>query len=1031
LGGWTVVLRGIRYRSGRSLVVLLLAAIATAATVLAPAYSRAAQQSVLSDQLRAAPVNATSLHVRSEPLAGEAPALESTSEAKLELRQMLANRPGLASHLASPVAGADLDTVATPAGAAAVLARLAYRDDVCAHLTVTDGECLTDPGSVMVSQRSANEYSITVGQSLSLRSRAATDQGTTRSLTVAGVYTPEDPNEPYWGRGGYFAAGAPDSESSLPRVDAVFVGDEQDLALPGGLPSVHLDYRLRVDTVRLDDVARLRTDLGGFETDVNRAQIQLSTALRGVMDDVDDEASALGRTVPIVAVPLVLVSWFILFLLVAALTEERGPEVALAKLRGFSLGQAARFGRAEALLLVLLAAPLGVAAGLALVEVAARTMLGPGVHVEARWPVLAAATVAVVAAFAGVRLASSRTLARPVLALLRRVPERARRRAGVAEAAVVALAAASLVAAVSDQTAPLALLAPALLAVVAGIVTARLLGLWSRLRVRRHARRGRVTGLLAHAQLSRRALGQRIMLVVTVAVALLSFAATAWDVAAQARRDVAVDTVGADRVLMVGAAHPGALVAAVQTALAGSDGGGTGTAQAMPVVRVTERYGGGTVDLLGVGSGQLADVAVWRGHNREAVEKLVTQLRPEQTTALALQGFVQVDAIAQGPTGGSRLAAVVAPAGEPVRTVSLGTLVEGSHRYRATVPGCAAGCRLLGLSITRALGADAIAAVVHVEAIATRQGTLATRFDDAGRWRANTSRSPGATVQVQPGPLLRVQVNSTNPGDVVIEYVDTPDIVPVVVAGPTPADDPDAAEFTFPALGEVPQRFAVVGREGALPRAGGHALLFDLDYAVRSAERSSALSDNSRLRYEVWATADAPADLSSRLAAAGLQILGEQSIAAERDRLARGAPALGLRLYLIAGGAAVALAVGAVLLTAYVGAQTRRYELAALYVAGVRSRVLRRALLREYMHLLGLPFLVGLAAGIAGAALMLPGIPLVTVGSATGEITYAPGLGALPVAVGATLIGLLFAVLVVLRLVRRATPERLREGGVG
>ena len=40
-----------------------------------------------------------------------------------------------------------------------------------------------------------------------------------------------------------------------------------------------------------------------------------------------------------------------------------------------------------------------------------------------------------------------------------------------------------------------------------------------------------------------------------------------------------------------------------------------------------------------------------------------------------------------------------------------------------------------------------------------------------------------------------------------------------------------------------------------------------------------------------------------------------------------------------------------------------------------------------------------------------------------------PAPGALPVAVGATLIGFGFAVAAVLRQVRRATPDRLREGG--
>jgi hypothetical protein len=361
--------------------------------------------------------------------------------------------------------------------------------------------------------------------------------------------------------------------------------------------------------------------------------------------------------------------------------------------------------------------------------------------------------------------------------------------------------------------------------------------------------------------------------------------------------------------------------------------------------------------------------------------------------------------------------------------VNLGTLTNGTRRYRAELSACAAGCRLVGLAITRAAGtSDPIAVQLSIDAIGSSSGAVAAGFDNTTRWRVNKKRAPSATVKLQPGPALKVDASSTDPGDVVLEYVDSPDALPVALSGPTPNDNVAANEFTFPGLGEVPQSFTVVRRDHALPRAGNNAVLFDLDYAVRAAQRSSGLSDNSRLRYEVWATNKAPADLSSRLAAAGLQILGEQSITGERDRLARGAPALGLSLYLIAGAAAVALAVGAVLLTAYVGAQTRRYELAALRVAGIRPWVLRRGLLREYLHLIGVPFVVGLLAGVAGALLMLPGIPLVTVGTATGEITYTPSLGALPMAIGATLVGLFFAILVVLRLVRTATPDRLREG---
>ena len=38
---------------------------------------------------------------------------------------------------------------------------------------------------------------------------------------------------------------------------------------------------------------------------------------------------------PLIAVPLLLLAWVVLFLLVAALAQERGPELALARLRGY------------------------------------------------------------------------------------------------------------------------------------------------------------------------------------------------------------------------------------------------------------------------------------------------------------------------------------------------------------------------------------------------------------------------------------------------------------------------------------------------------------------------------------------------------------------------------------------------------------------------------------------------------------------------------------------------------------------------
>jgi hypothetical protein len=1027
--GWTVVLRGIRYRAGRSLAVLLLAAIATAATVLAPGYARAASESVLRDGLASAPADATSLEVWAQGTATAAPSVESTDEAKVTMNQAVLRRAAIGAHFDRPIAGADVDTEAsaiTTAGReTALLARLGFRESVCKHVTVTAGDCPRQAGHVMISKRTAAEFHLKVGTILTLRAKPGAGSGpsgTGRDVEVVGLYQPKDATEAYWGRGGYFTSGTTDPDAALTRTDTVFVSDEQDLLVPGAPATVHLTYQLRPDTVSLDDVGKLRADMGAFGLDVAAAEMELATTLPSVLEDVDTETSSLGRTVPVVAVPLVLLCWFVLFLLVGALTEERAPEVALAKLRGFPLGRAARFGRAETMLLVVLAVPLGAVAGLALVELAARTLLATGVHADLRLPVFAAAAGALAAGLAAALLAGRRVLARPVLALLRRVPERGQWRAGLAEGAVVALAGASLAAAASDRSSPLALLAPAMLAVVAGIVAGRLLRLWAAGRLRVGGwKSGRLAGLLASAQIARRPLAQRVMVVVTIAIALLSFAATAWDVAAQARAERARDAIGADRVLRVAADSPAGLV----DALAKADPDG----HTMAVVRASQLYLDGYVELVGVDSARLADVAVWRGHDRADVERLAGELRPTTAAPLAMESFVEVNASANNLTGGGRLIAIVAGAGVPARTVALGELVPGPHRYRSSLSSCPTSCRLIGFAISRtAVGGARLDTDLRINSVSTKSGRVDAGFGEDGRWRVGQRGGEAAGATVSPGSALRIAVNTAGDRDIVVSYVDTPDSLPTAIAGASPADDAKATTFSFPGFAEQPQQFGVVAHESTLPRVGEHGLLFDLDFAVRLADRTSSLADNSRLRYEVWASPSAPADLGRKLADLGVQTLGDESISGYLSQLGRRSPALGLRLYLMAGSAALALAVGAVLLTAYVGAGTRRYEFAALRVAGVRPRVLRRSVRREYLTILGVPLVLGLAAGIAGAVIMLPGIPLVTTGAPVGEFSYEPGMGALPIAVVCTVVGLAGAVALVVTTVRRATPDRIREG---
>src|SRR5690606_31134077 len=122
---------------------------------------------------------------------------------------------------------------------------------------------------------------------------------------------------------------------------------------------------------------------------------------------------------------------------------------------------------------------------------------------------------------------------------------------------------------------------------------------------------------------------------------LLAFAATAWDVAARARHEHAVDRLGADQVYLVAAEHPAALVTAVEVADPGGD--------SMAVVRANYQYAGEPLELLAVPTGQLTKIAQWRGLDRAAVATLAKRLRPSGPEPLPVAGEIEVTARVRDP----------------------------------------------------------------------------------------------------------------------------------------------------------------------------------------------------------------------------------------------------------------------------------------------------------------------------------------------------------------------------------------------
>ncbi|MDG4823390.1 hypothetical protein O7635_16155 [Asanoa sp. WMMD1127] len=1016
MSGLIVTLRGIRSRLGRSTLVVLLSTIAIAAAVLVPLYSRAAAQSVLTDTVSDPPRIVAGLNARSTALEGMR-----AGEVRSQVDAELAGAPAVAAVLGPPQ-----DTIADgvdPVTGVKSRGRLVYRPGACEQLTIVAGRCPGDH-ELMVSERTVERVDFQIGDVLPL---AATG-GDQRAVfgepepkipryTVVGVYRIGDPTDPTWETTGFFG-GSPLNEldDGTRIVDELFTGTEDSaLGIPRGRPVATVDYPLAAEKVRLGDVPELIRELEGLSAGNSIDGVALRIGLLDSLRDAERQRSAINAAVPTVALPLVLLCWFVLFLVVAAVTDDRRAEIAVGKLRGLSVGGITRFAIGEPLLLIGLAAPLGLLLGLGLTRLAADAFLAPAVDVVLGWPALLVGLGALLGAATAAVFGTRETVRASIGTLLRRVPHRARRRAVVAEAIVAALALAALyqlVVGTDGQSATLGYAAPALIALLAGLLTARLLGLVARRRLPRATRRGQISALLAAAQVGRRPESARLVAVLTVALALLTFAATIWDVSSANRLRTANAGIGADRVFIVNANGP----EAVREAVDRIDPSGR---TAMAVVRVRQSYAGDYVDLIGVEADRMVAVSRWPDKSPEQVAEVAARLADEAAPPVALRSGrvtvrATVRAVDQSAQRPMSLGLVFGEPGAAPRAVALGRLEPGSATYTGDLT-CATGCRLLGLQVRRFPGDNTEgSATVTIESLALDGAPLDAALDTPGAWRPTDPLPVGQTLAVTADDAgLTLAVTSETSSDIVAQYGDVAKEAPIVLSGPAPADDPAADTFSFPVLGRAPDPVRVTERVPLLPRGGDHALLFDAQALTERAERSAGLNSD-QLAYEVWATDAAPADLGARLAAEGIPVVRSELWSERMTQLGRAAPALALRLYLFAGLVALLLALGALVLDAGITAPWRREQARALRVSGVPMRALRGMANRENVMVLGFPVVAGIVAGVGGAALVLPAIALVSIDG--GDQAYRLGGWWLPGSLLFLLVALVVASLVLRRI---------------
>ncbi|MDI1465447.1 hypothetical protein QEZ54_31210 [Catellatospora sp. KI3] len=965
-----LILSALRERRGETALLALLGILVVAAAAAGPLYTAAATAQAVAVEAAGASAAEHAITTTAE-IDAKPDAASAAGVAAGEVGPLL-SRPGLTevrgayvigtvSTAPAPApTGTAPSAVATPAtGTAAeartVVAALAARDGLCAHL-VLRGACPSQAGEVALSAPTAAALGVDVGAVLSYRLSDLTP----RAVRVIGVYDPDRAPDgtspladPYWaGRADltpiplrpqnpvYTVAG------TIDQLGPVTVSATVDFLTPARLTPAVLD--------ELSRPTGARSAPGPGYT--------VRDGVYNLLRRVRASQAALPAPVLIGAGQLVAVAWAVLLLGLVYSAAQRRTQVAMGGLRGAPRRTRIALTAGPAVLVLLAAAPLGLGLGWLLVRVLAWLALDQVDSVPLDPATLATAGIVAAAVLLGAVVAQLRVHSGPVLDALREVPaRRGGRVAGTVEVLAVVLAVAALTqsapstdGAVDDAGTVLPALAAALLAVAAGLLLARVVRPLAAAVGTALLRTGRPGAALAALYVARRPGTDRLVALVVVVVALLGQAALAWQATRGTVTDQARLQLGAERVVTVRAASRSALLHAVRQA----DPAGR---WAMAAAR--ERGSSGTT--VAVDTSRLAAVAHWPAAATQPAPQAAQRLSPRANEPIRITGAeLGLDVTVPVGQKATVLVTVVleGPAGEQLAVVARLDPVPGRSEHRLPVPACASGsgCRLAWFSFP--FSPDDV--VFHR---VLQHAPDAVVLDEAGmsapaRFRTEVGAESGTLLEPSAAGLsLRYfPADPRHPDpDIRIQASDTALPLPVLVAGP-PSVEQDGTLVRASAFGALPRPIDIVGTAPQLPGVGTEGVLVDLTAADRAADTSDNIAD-----LQVWLAADAPADALDRLRAAGLVTVSTVAVdeLVERGLALRTGP--GARFHLGAALLALVLALVAVALVAAVDSGGRGAQLAALRTQGVPQRAVRAATRTGYA-------LVVAAAAVAGALVAVP-----------------------------------------------------------
>jgi hypothetical protein len=902
------------------------------------------------------------------------------------------------------------------------VARIAYRDGLFRGLPLVEGRDPSAADEVLVPQQLAAALRIAPGARISL------SQNATAFATVSGVYWSARGSDPLL----YARHRLLSSPSRAPLLTTKVGFDELTRSF-GQTNNIGVEWDaepsfggltvadLRTLAQREDGAgARIRATLGG-----TTVSSDLSSLIPGAK-----RAVATGlEPIYVIAAEVAVVGLGVLLGIGLLKLERQSFELAVLTTRGARMAELVAIQTGEAAIAAGAALPLSLLTALGLARIA-RAAHGPALP-GTKFPIGLDLT-AVQVAIGGVILGA---LALVVVSLPRLrhtvIDERrrlSRTKRGVwarlpYEVVPLILGAAALtelrrhhLSGLAPWLDPLAIGAPTLLLLGVAALAARLLLAGARKLDSVTTRVRRPSYYLALRRLSRSGSVAWLALLLVLSASLFAYATSLRTTELTRNQNAARAQVGADWSLSVGWPAQGVVSAEGLGSLATLAFYGSAAASSAPALWLAS--------VIGVDPASYAGAGWWQARDANLPLPSLLPRLSAPPIGMALPHDAQTLQVrVSASTGkGLHLWAVLASSRGVVFDRSLGVLRPGTGAYRARVAGAS---RLL--SIMASGSQQAVAPLLPRPRVRlvfehlALSGAGPSRAVDLSAWRG--VEASGATVPVRPiaGGGLQAALTASQSGPLGgIAPASQP--IPILIGGVSRARAPREATLQ---VGSIVLPVRVVGTMNAFPVATEHGLPFAVVPVRALIEHfQQALQSAGGGVFVVLSMGGASPAGSARRA--GLQVTAVSSAATIEAQLAAHQENLAVGIEFAAAIAGVALAMLALILSAYFGGRRYEYEAASFEALGAKLRNVVSSLAFEYGAIVLCSAMVGLAVGLGLLAVTLPSVTSPAGGPAgTGLLVDWPAVAAASVAAAASLAGTL---LVAAMRIRRLSPVAILRG---